>query len=231
MATRIDKKVHNLNLDSTNILSYLKKRGGRKSNEIRYTGAVRNNALSDLTDRGEALSNVLNYITRVTDRAELTIYGEYTTDDFSITKEFIENDITKTFLTPLKDVSVTDEGSEVDIFPRIRIEDRLRDIDGLTGRGQLNNLHQGATAIFYSIPPNKKEPVGTLRLTNGFDQVTGAITAGFTFTVDSSFTQPTTGIAAYTLTEYENPAVSGQTLNLDGFDVFVLVNYNSGTPT
>lgn len=231
MATRIDKKVHNLNLDSTNILSYLKKRGGRKSNEIRYTGAVRNNALSDLTDRGEALSNVLNYITRVTDRAELAIYGEYTTDDFSITKEFIENDITKTFLTPLKDVSVTDEGSEVDIFPRVRIEDRLRDIDGLTGRGQLNNLHQGATAIFYSIPPNKKEPVGTLRLTNGFDQVTGAITAGFTFTVDSSFTQPTTGIAAYTLTEYENPAVSGQTLNLDGFDVFVLVNYNSGTPT
>ena len=231
MATRIDKKVHNLNLDSTNLLSYLKRRGGRKSNEIRYTGAVRNNALSDLTDRGEALSNVLNYLTRVTDRAERSIYGIYSTDDFNITKEFVENDITTSFLTPLKDVSVTDEGSEIDIFPRIRIEDRLKDIDGLTGRGQLNNLHQGANAIFYSIAPSKRQLVGTLKLTNGFNNVSGEITAGFTFSKDSDFTLPTTGVVAYVLTEFENPAIGGQTLSLAGLNVFVLVDYDAATWT
>ncbi len=231
MATRIDKKVHNLNLDSTNLLSYLKRRGGRKSNEIRYTGAVRNNALSDLTDRGEALLNVLNYLTRVTDRAERSIYGIYSTDDFNITKEFVENDITTSFLTPLKDVSVTDEGSEIDIFPRIRIEDRLKDIDGLTGRGQLNNLHQGANAIFYSIAPSKRQLVGTLKLTNGFNDVSGEITAGFTFSKDSDFTLPTTGVVAYVLTEFENPAIASQTLSLAGLNVFVLVDYDAATWT
>lgn len=230
MATRIDKKVHNLNLDSTNLLSYLKRRGGRKSNEIRYTGAVRNNALSDLTDRGEALSNVLNYLTRVTDKAEKSIYGTYTTDDFNITKEFVENDITKEFLTPLKDVSVTAEGSEIDIFPRIRIEDRLRDIDGLTGRGQLNNLHQGASAIFYSIAPSKRQLAGTLRLTNGFDNVSGSITAGLTFSKDADFTLPT-GTVAYVLTEFENPAVGGQIISLAGLNVFVLVDHTANNWT
>ena len=76
MATRIDKTVHSLDLNSYNLISHLRRRAGRKSNEINYVGAVRNNALGDLTSPGEALSNVLEYLTRITDANEVALYGK-----------------------------------------------------------------------------------------------------------------------------------------------------------
>lgn len=230
MATRIDKTVYNQKLNSYNLVSYLRRRAGRKSNNINYVGAVRNNALSDLTDRGEALSNVLEYLTRVTDAGEITLYGKYSPDDFNITKEFIENEISKDFLLPLKDVSVADEGAEISVNPRLRIEDRLKSVDGLAGRGSFDNLHKGPTAIFYKVKPGDFEDIGTLAFTGGFNETTGVV-ASPTVTAATGVTLPTSGKYAYLLTEYTNPNSPADTLTLAGSGVYVLADFDAGTWT
>lgn len=230
MATRIDKTVHSLDLNSYNLISHLRRRAGRKSNEINYVGAVRNNALSDLTSPGEALTNVLEYLTSVTDAGEVALYGKYSPDDFNITKEFIENEISKEFLLPLKDVSVTDEGAEISINPRLRIEDRLKSVDELAGRGSFDNLHKGPTAIFYKVKPGDFEDIGTLAFTGGFETTTGVI-ASPTVTAAAGVTLPTTGKYAYLLTEYTNPSNSDKTLTLAGTGVYVLADFDANTWT
>jgi len=230
MATRIDKTVHSLDLNSYNLISHLRRRAGRKSNEINYVGAVRNNALADLTDPGKALSNVLEYITRITDANEVSLYGKYSPDDFNITKEFIENEISKDFLLPLKDVSVADEGAEISVNPRLRIEDRLKSVDGLAGRGSFDNLHKGPTAMFYKVKPGDFEDIGTLALTGGFNATTGVI-ASPTVTAATGVTLPTSGKYAYLLTEYINPNSPADTLTLAGSGVYVLADFDAGTWT
>jgi len=223
MATRIDKTVNSLNLNSYNLISHLRRRAGRKSNVINYVGAVRNNALADLTDSGAALSNVLQYITRVTDAREISLYGQYSNDDFNLTREFIANEIDKEFLLPLKDVSVTDEGSEISINPRLRIEDRLKSVDGLAGRGAFDNLHKGPTAIFYKVKTGDFTDVGTLAFTGGFNNSTGALSNP----TAAGAALPTSGKYAYLLTEYTNPNNSGETLSLAGSGVYVLVDFDA----
>jgi len=230
MATRIDKTVHSLDLNSYNLISHLRRRAGRKSNEINYVGAVRNNALADLTDPGKALSNVLEYITRITDANEVALYGKYSPNDFNITKEFIENEISKDFLLPLRDVSVADEGAEISVNPRLRIEDRLKSVDGLAGRGSFDNLHKGPTAIFYKVKPGDFEDIGTLALTGGFNETTGVV-ASPTVTAATGVTLPTSGKYAYLLTEYTNPNSPTDTLTLAGSGVYVLADFNAGTWT
>lgn len=225
MATRIDKTVYNQELNSYNLVSYLRRRAGRKSNKINYVGAVRNNALSDLTDRGEALSNVLEYLTRVTDAGEIALYGKYSPDDFNLTKEFIENEITTSFLLPLKDVSVADEGAEISVNPRLRIEDRLKSVDGLAGRGSFDNLHKGPTAIFYKVKPGNFEDIGTITFAGGFNNTSGSI-SNPTITTSSGVTLPTSGKYAYLLTEYANPNNNTDTLTLAGSGVYVLANFD-----
>ena len=180
MATRIDKKVSQ-NLDIANNYSalqdYLLRRAGRKLNDINYIGLLRNNALSDLEDSGEALTNVLEYITRVDDANEISIYGTYKPEDFEITKEFIKNEITTSFLTPLKEISIAGgiAGAEVSTTPRIRVEDRIDQINSFTGKGTLNGLHSGPTAIFYRAGEGVDQEFGTLKFTT-FNENTGAIT-------------------------------------------------------
>ena len=244
MATRIDKSVNSLGLNSSNLISYLKKRGGRKSNEISYVGAVRDNALSDLTDGGEALSNVLDYLTRNTDSVEVALYGKYSPIDFKLTKDFFNNNITKEFLLPLKDVSVTDIGSEVSINPRLRIEDRLKAVDGLAGRGVFTDavlssrgydysqgtLHKGPTAIFYKIKPGKNQDVGTLTLSGGFSNSSGLV-SNPNFTNSSSYTVPTSGEYTYVLSEYENPNVPGKKVSLIGREIYVIANFDATPDT
>ena len=226
MATRIDKTVYNQELNSYDLVSYLRRRAGRKSNKINYVGAVRNNALSDLTDRGEALSNVLEYLTRVTDAGEIALYGRYSPDDFNLTKEFIENEITTPFLLPLKDVSVADEGAEISVNPRLRIEDRLKSVDGLAGRGSFDNLHKGPTAIFYKVKPGDFEDIGTITFAGGFNNTSGSI-SNPTIAASSGVTLPTSGKYAYLLTEYANPNNTTDTLTLAGSGVYVLANFDA----
>ena len=179
MATRIDKKVSQ-NLDIANNLtalqSFLLRRAGRKLNDINYIGLLRNNALSDLEDPGEALTNVLEYITRVDDANEISIYGTYKPEDFEITREFVENEITKSFLTPLAGVSIAGgvAGATVSTTPRIMVEDRIDQINSFTGKGTLNGLHAGPTAVFYRARSGVDQEFGKLRF-GSFNENTGAI--------------------------------------------------------
>lgn len=188
MAVRIDKTVsqkENIVNNYATLKSYLLRRAGRKLNDIEYVGLLRNNALSDLDDPGEALTNILEYITRVDDAGEIALYGTYKPEDFEITRDFVENEITSSFLTPLKDISIAGgiAGATVATNPRIRIQDRVSLIDSFTGKGSISNIHKGPTAIFYRTKTGKTKTVGTFRFNNGFDGTTGAVAAGFTFTL------------------------------------------------
>lgn len=179
MATRIDKKVSQ-NLDIANNLSalqsFLLRRAGRRLNDINYVGLLRNNALSDLEDPGEALTNVLEYITRVDDANEISIYGTYKPEDFEITRKFVENEITSSFLTPLSDISLAGgiAGATVSTNPRIRVEDRIDQINSFTGKGTLNGLHAGPTALFYRTRAGIDQEFGRLRF-GSFNENTGII--------------------------------------------------------
>lgn len=179
MATRIDKKVSQ-NLDIANnpsaLQSFLLRRAGRRLNDINYVGLLRNNALSDLEDPGEALTNVLEYITRIDDANEISIYGTYKPEDFEITREFVENEITSSFLTPLSGISVAGgiAGATVSTTPRIRVEDRIDQINSFTGKGTLNGLHAGPTALFYRARAGIDQEFGRLRF-GSFNENTGII--------------------------------------------------------
>ena len=179
MATRIDKKVSQ-NLDIANnyeaLQNYLLRRSGRKLNDINYVGLLRNNALSDLDDPGEALTNVLEYITRTDDANEISIYGTYKPEDFEITRDFVQNEITSSFLTPLAGVSIAGgvAGAIVSTNPRIRVEDRIDLINSFTGKGTLNGLHSGPTAIFYRVRSGIDQEFGRLKFSS-FNENTGVI--------------------------------------------------------
>ena len=179
MATRIDKKVSQ-NLDIANnysaLQNYLLRRSGRKLNDINYVGLLRNNALSDLDDPGEALTNVLEYITRIDDANEISIYGTYKPEDFEITRDFVQNEITSSFLTPLAGISIAGgvAGATVSTNPRIRVEDRIDQINSFTGKGTLNGLHAGPTAVFYRARPGIDQEFGRLKFTS-FNENTGVI--------------------------------------------------------
>ena len=219
MATRIDKKVSQ-NLDIANnysaLQSYLMRRAGRKLNDINYVGLLRNNALSDLDDPGEALTNVLEYITRVDDASEIAVYGTYKPEDFEITREFVENEITTSFLTPLTDISVAGgvAGAVVSTNPRIRVEDRIDQINSFTGKGTFNGLHAGPTAIFYKVRSGVDQEFGTLKFTT-LNENTGIITvspANIVVNADqlSSYNSQlaTPNTLVWTLKSYINPSTN-----------------------
>lgn len=227
MATRIDKTIsQNLDISSNPpaLQSYLLRRSGRKFNDVRYLGLVRNNALSDVTDSGRALSNVLEYITKIDDATEIQAYGNYTPEDFQITREFYRDGITQDFLTPLKDVSIAggSAGSVVLTTPRLRIEDRINQINNLTGKGTLDDLHAGPTAIFYRVPAGIDQEFGTLKLTS-FNITTGDIGGFSNVTITShqdlyeeQLQRPDDIV--WTLKSYFNPATN-TTVSLDGNDI------------
>lgn len=154
MAIRINKEISSnpdFSLTSLGLIRELRKSAPKKNKAIEYIGLQRSNALSDLDDPREALNNVLDYITRIQDAGEVSRYGNYRIEDFEITRDFVSNRITTSFLTPLKNAS--SQGSLTGLVdptaPRIRLEDRISLIDSFASRGSLDNLHAGPTAIYY----------------------------------------------------------------------------------
>ena len=228
MATRIDKKVSQ-NLDIANnysaLQSFLLRRAGRRLNDINYIGLLRNNALGDLEDPGEALTNVLEYITRIDDASEISIYGTYKPEDFEITRDFVENEITSSFLTPLSGISIAGgiAGATVSTNPRIRVEDRIDQINSFTGKGTLNGLHAGPTALFYRARSGIDQEFGTLTF-SAFNENTGAIT--FTTTINASQLASyeeqlsKNQSITYTLKSYTNPSTN-QEVSLVGTDISI----------
>lgn len=231
MATRIDKKVsQNLNIsnDYPALQSYLLRRAGRKLNDTNYVGLLRSNALSDIEDPGEALTNVLEYITKIEDAGEIRIYGTYKAEDFEITREFVNNEITPDFLTPLKDISISGgvAGATVSTTPRIRVEDRINQIDSFTGKGSFDGIHAGPTAIFYGTRPGIDQEFGTLKF-NSFNQTTGivvidsadiVVNAAQLSSYNSQIATPNTLV--WTLKSYTNIS-TGQRVSLVGTGIAI----------
>ena len=225
MAVRIDKTVsqqENIVNNYATLKSYLLRRAGRKLNDVEYIGLLRKNALGDLDDPGKALTNILEYITRIDDAGEIALYGTYKPEDFGITGDFVENEITTSFLTPLKDISLAGgiAGATVATNPRIRLQDRTNLIDSFTGKGSLSNLHKGPTALFYRIKPGKNKPVGTFVFTGGFDETNGDV-------LGSPSVSITGGIGAYAgykrafiLSSYIKPN-STETVSLVGTGIYL----------
>lgn len=225
MAVRIDKTVsqqENIVNNYATLKSYLLRRAGRKLNDVEYIGLLRKNALGDLDDPGEALTNILEYITRVDDAGEIALYGTYKPEDFEITRDFVENEITKSFLTPLKDISLAGgiAGATVATNPRIRLQDRTDLIDSFTGKGSLSNLHKGPTAIFYKTKSGKNRDVGTFRFDGGFDNTTGAALGTPTATITGGTSQYAGYKRAFMLSSYTKPN-STETISLVGTGIYL----------
>jgi hypothetical protein len=235
MATRIDKKVSQ-NLDIANnytaLRSYLLRRAGRKLNDINYTGLIRDNALNDLDDPGEALTNVLEYITRIDDANEISLYGTYKPEDFEITREFVENEITKEFLQPLEGLSIAGglAGATVSVNPRLRIEDRIDQIDALFGRGTLDNLHSGPTSFFYRVKSGVYNSMGFLEF--DFDSNTGSVTTSVILGTDGITTITEDDIldgkskVVISIESYVNPSTDEE-IKLAGSGLDILVDATS----
>lgn len=226
MAVRIDKTVSQNESVANNLAtlqSYLLRRAGRKLNDVEYIGLLRNNALGDLQDPGAALKNILEYITRVDDAGEIAIYGTYKPEDFEITRKFVDNEITSSFLRPLRDISIAGgaAGAEVATNPRIRIQDRTNLLDSFAGKGSISGLGKGPTALFYRTKKGKLDTVGTIVFTNGFDLTTGVVTSP-NITLDASKTTAQfNGLkSAFLITSYTN-ANTGIEVSLVGTGLFL----------
>ena len=235
MAVRIDKTVsqrENIVNNYATLQSYLLRRAGRKLNNVEYIGLLRKNALGDLDDPGEALTNILEYVTRVDDAGEIALYGTYKPEDFEITRDFVENEITKSFLTPLKDISLAGgvAGATVATNPRIRLQDRTDLIDSFTGKGSLSNLHKGPTAIFYKTKSGKNRDVGTFRFDGGFDNTTGAALGSPTATITGGIGQYTGYKRAFMLSSYTKPN-STETVSLVGTGIYLEYDPTASTYT
>lgn len=226
MAVRIDKTVSQNESVANNLStlqSYLLRRAGRKLNDVEYIGLLRNNALSDLEDPGEALTNILEYITRVDDAGEIALYGTYKPEDFEITRSFVQNEITSDFLKPLADISIAGgaAGAAVATNPRIRIQDRTNLLDSFTGKGSISGLAKGPTAIFYRTKPGKLETLGTLVFSSGFDLTTGVVTSP-TITWEAGYNNASfTGYKhGFLITSYLNASTSEE-VSLLGTGLFL----------
>jgi hypothetical protein len=237
MAVRIDKTVSQNESVANNyatLKSYLLRRGGRKLNDVEYIGLLRNNALGDLDDPGEALTNILEYITRIDDAGEISIYGTYKPEDFEITRKFVDNEISSSFLRPLRDVSLAGgvAGATVATNPRIRIQDRTNLIDSFTGKGSLNGIHKGPTAIFYKTKSGKLQPVGAFTFTSDFNLTTGAVNAGYTASWGTGYSDAFFGSSkqAFLITGYTS-AATGKEISLIGTNVFLEADFSASPVT
>lgn len=231
MAVRIDKTVSQNDSVANNLStlqSYLLRRAGRKLNDVEYIGLLRNNALGDLADPGEALTNILEYITRIDDAGEISLYGTYKPQDFEITRKFVDNEISSSFLTPLRDVSLAGgvAGATVATNPRIRIQDRTNLIDSFTGKGSLNNVHKGPTAIFYKTKAGKLQTVGSFTFTTDFNLTTGAVTAPYGTSWETGFSTGYFGSSkqAFLVTGYTN-ATTNKEISLVGTNIFLEADF------
>ena len=232
MAVRIDKTVsqkENIANNYATLKSYLLRRAGRKLNDVEYIGLLRNNALGDLDDPGEALTNILEYITRIDDAGEISIYGTYKPEDFEITRKFVDNEISSSFLRPLKDVSLAGgvAGATVATNPRIRIQDRTNLIDSFTGKGSINGIHKGPTAIFYKTKSGKLQPVGNFTFTSDFNLTTGDVNAGYTTSWGTGYTDASFGSSkqAFLVTGYTSTA-TGKEISLIGTNIFLEADFS-----
>lgn len=239
MATRIDKKIAK-NLDILNspsfLQNYLVRRASRKINDIKYVGLQRSNALSDLDDPSEGFSNILEAITKIDDSTEISVYGDFKPVDFSITGDFIENEISRAFLSPLEGASILGGffGSTTSVNPRIRIQDRINQINSFTGEGTLDNLHAGPLSIFYKEPIGDKSSKDTfITKVSGYNPATGKITLGTNSLLDQNNLSADTqkillDLKGYRVYDTTDPELVIRDQDLGGFEIYCYVIQEQG---
>lgn len=164
MATRVDQSFGPSAPPDDLLIDRLRSKSPRPQVDLRKIGLKRSNALSDVADSFKSLSNILGKIS-LTDQAEQTLYGRtYNASDWSITRNFLTDQIDIDFLTPLSGLG----GS---LSPRNRIEDRIGLVDSFYGRGLFDGLQDGPDAQFYTDKGPKL--LGYVRF--NFDEVSGSV--------------------------------------------------------
>jgi hypothetical protein len=171
MATKVSG---DFGLSGQSLIGELRKRTPKREGQANFIGLQRSLALSDLEDPTESLNNILDKIS-ITETAERQQYGgPFNALDWNVTSDFVDEQIDKSFLSRLQNVSVGGGslGSTVSTTPRIRIQDRLNFLNSFYGEGSFPGLHSGPDAMFYRGPQPKH--IGYVKFT--FNLSTGAVT-------------------------------------------------------
>lgn len=154
MATRVDKAPGLSTLNETSLIRRLKLKSPRNENESYFIGLKRSEALADISDPSKSLNNILEKISLLDETERNQYNGPYNGLDWSVTSDFVDQEIDKNFLLPLAGSSIGGGslGSQVSTTPRIRIEDRISIANAFVGSGSYPGLHNGPDAKFYRNP-------------------------------------------------------------------------------
>jgi hypothetical protein len=206
MATRVSGSS---NLTGQSLINALKRKTSKREISTNFVGLQRGLALADINSGGKALNNVLKKIS-ILDTLETKQYSSpYDAADWSVTSDFLPEQIDKDFLSQLSGASIGGGslGSTVSINPRIRIQDRLNFLNSFYGEGSYPGLHSGFDAHFYrEVSP---QFLGYVKF--NFNTTTGVITVS-----ELKDTDGTTNTSAgallgsefeivFTLSEYTTP--------------------------
>jgi hypothetical protein len=125
------------------------------STETKYFGLRRDDALSDITDVGAALNEVL---TDIQDPAEASTLGKFTSSDLQILDGAVRFDQKREDFEILLNSSINAEDEQGRLVPLInprqRISDRIKQFEGFAGRGTVYQ-GQGTVLFKYYVPPTE----------------------------------------------------------------------------
>jgi hypothetical protein len=226
MATRIDKTPGLSQSPQDAIIRSLRSKAGKREQGTEFIGLKRSNSLSDVLDPRKALNNILAKLNEG-DTEEQEIYGsKYDSLDWAVIEDFALEGITKDSLLPLLGVSAQD--GIVNLNPRIRIQDRISQIDSFAGIDSFNTLHAGPSAQFYRAA--RRREIGFLKF--NFDETTGQITVNELKGVDG-VTNITDGEILlgkqYVILNVEDYELEdGSNVNLSGTGIFLKVDGQDG---
>lgn len=127
------------------------------SSETKYYGLIRDNALSDIEEPLEALSEVLRDIQNPSEAATL---GTFTATDLQIITGITRYNLKKEDFKVIENASINieDENGNLSpqISPRQRIVDRIKQTESFAGRGTLYQ-GQGTVLFKYVVPTDEKD--------------------------------------------------------------------------
>jgi hypothetical protein len=170
MATRVDKTSGLSQTPEATLVRSLRSKSGKRRERTDFIGLKRSGALSDVSDPRKSLNNTLEKINQNDVEEQQNYNSTFDSLDWAVTKEFALEGITKDHLEPLFGVSSGESG--VNLTPRVRIEDRISQVDSFCGIDSFNNFHGGPNAQFYRLA--RRQNIGSVKFS--FDIETGDVT-------------------------------------------------------
>lgn len=146
MATRISK---NDGVSGQGLIDLLRKKASRREIDSNFIGLKRSSALSDLDNPTKSLDNILKGISDLETAEKAQYGGPFNSVDWDVTRDFIDEQINKDYLSQLSGVSYLNNAS---VSPRIRIQDQISLLNSFYGEGSFPRLHSGPDAQFYRSP-------------------------------------------------------------------------------